>query len=78
MANVRIETQLGDLQLDASRTHISDHQFMLLINNMHDGDLLIEQYLVDCDEEVLTLIIMSNPKLEKKLKRIIEVINSDS
>jgi len=78
MPNVTIETQAGDLELDASRTHISGHQFMRLINNMRDGDLLIEQYLADCDEEVLTLIIESNPKLEKKLIRIIGSVNSDS
>ncbi|AII27473.1 NinG recombination protein [Pseudoalteromonas phage B8b] len=78
MANVIIETQAGDLELDASRTHISDHQFMRLITNMNDGDVLIEQFLADYDEELLTLIVESNPKLEKKLKRIIEVINSDS
>ncbi len=78
MANVIIETQAGDLMIDASRTHITDHQFMRLVTNMTDGDVLIEQFLADYDEEVLTLIVESNPKLEKKLKRIIEVINSDS
>lgn len=65
----------GDLVIDPTRVHIDDGEFYKLIFGSQDGDLLIENFLVDCEEEFLAGVIEANPKLEKRLQRILKGLN---